>query len=149
MDLIAAFANYAMAFEVAFESDDWSGVESSFTEDVVYETFSDPPFAARHEGRDSVLAAMKRSLDEFDRRFDARENPEMLAGPELRDGAVWIRWRVGYRVVGAPPLIVEGEETAEFDGGRICRLEDRISSDEAVKVLEWMEAHEARLKQPD
>ena len=146
MDPIAVFAEYAAAFEMAFEKDDWSGVEASLTEDVVYETFAGEPFAGRREGRQTVIDYMKQSLDDFDRRFDLRDTPELLEGPELRAGAVWIRWRVSYRVADAPPLVLEGEETAELEGDRICRLEDRISDSVSARVVEWMDRHGAKLK---
>jgi len=149
MDPITVFVNYAAAFEVAFETDNWSGVESSFTEDVVYETLGGPPFGGLREGRRTVVDHLKRSLEGFDRRFDVREPPELLAGPELRDDAVWIRWRVIYRVAGAPPLAIEGEETAELEGDRIRRLEDRIDESVSAKVLEWADLHGAKLKQSD
>jgi hypothetical protein len=141
MDPITAFVNYAAAFEVAFETDDWTGVEACFTEDVVYETFGGPPFGGLREGRRAVVDHLKRSVEEFDRLFDVREPPELLAGPELRDGAVWIRWRVTYRIAGAPPLAVEGEESAVLEGDRINRLEDRISDDVSARILEWMATH--------
>ena len=92
-----------------------------------------------------VVGSMKQSLDTFDRRFDTREI-ELLEGPELRDGAVWIRWRATYRVGGAPPLAVEGEETAAIEGGRIRRLEDRIADEVTSRVLEWMDRYRERLK---
>jgi hypothetical protein len=146
MDAIDVFARYAMAFEEACGSDDWSTVSSFFTDDAVYETFAGPPFGGRHEGRSAVIEHLKESVDGFDRRFDTREPPELLAGPELRDGAVWIRWRVIYRLAGAPPLALEGEETAVFDGDRICRLEDRFEDEMSAAVIEWMDAHGDKLK---
>jgi hypothetical protein len=145
VDPIARFGEYAAAFEVAFEKDDWSVVEPYFTEDTVYETFGEPPFAGKAEGRPAVLDYLKGSLDGFDRRFDVREL-ESLEGPELRDGAMWMRWRVTYRVAAAPPISMEGEETATFEGDRIRRLEDRFAEDTSAKILKWMGEHGAKLK---
>ena len=51
MNTIDRYLAYAAAFEVAYDSDDWSVIEPFFTEDAVLEVFGEPPFAARHEGR--------------------------------------------------------------------------------------------------
>ena len=145
MNPVARFGEYAAAFERAFEDDDWSVLEPYFTDDAVYETLAGPPFGGRHEGRDALFAALKRSLDTYDRRFDTRELA-LLEGPEDRDGAAWIRWRATYRVGDAPPMVIEGEETAYFEGDRIVRLEDRFSEESGKGALEWMEQHGESLK---
>jgi hypothetical protein len=145
MDLIERFGEYAAAFEVAFEKDDWSVVEPFFGEDAVYELVGGPPFEGRIEGCKAVLDYLKGSLDTFDRRFDTRELG-LVEGPELRDGAVWVRFRVTYRVQGAPPLVLDGEETARFEGDRIRRLEDRFAEGVSPRTLKWMEEHGAKLK---
>ena len=142
---IPRFAAYAAAFEKAYETDDWSEVGSFFTPDAVYDVPLDPPIGGRFEGRDAILAYFKRVLDGFDRRFETREL-ELLEGPELRDGAVWIRWRGSYRVADAPPFVMEGEETARFRGDAIERLEDRFESGAAGKLAAWMGANGAKLK---
>jgi ketosteroid isomerase-like protein len=145
VDPIGRFGEYAAAFEVAFENDDWSAVEPYFSEDTVYEILGGPPFAGKWEGRKAVLEYLKASLDGFDRRFETREL-ELLEGPELRDGAVWIRWRGTYRAGDAPPFVMEGEETARFRGERIAHLEDRFESGAAEKLAAWMDANAAKLK---
>ena len=147
MKPIEVFGRYAMAFEEAVRLDDWSAVEPFFTEDAVYESFGPGPFAGRRKGRRAVLDHLKRSLDTFDRRFDVREHPEMVRGPELTDDSVWIRWTVTYRVDGAPPFVLEGEETAVMDGDRISRLEDRFSDEMAAAFDEWMARYGDRLKE--
>jgi hypothetical protein len=144
MGHIERFQAYAAAFEEAFKSDDWSVVEPYFTEDAVYEIFGGEPFAGRYEGRDAILAYMKQSLDGFDRRFESREL-DPLEGPSLKDGAVWMRWRVTYRVADAPPLVIEGEETAEFEGDRIRRLEDQMPADTSA-TLSFFEEHGDKLE---
>lgn len=147
MDPIQRFGEYANAFEDAFKSDDWSVVKPYFTENAVYEIIGGEPLAGRHEGREAILAYFKRVLDEFDRRFEKREL-DLLEGPELRDGAVWMRWRGTYRIAGAPDLVIEGEETATFEGDRIRRLEDRYPPEGAKIMLAWMGEHGARLRPP-
>jgi hypothetical protein len=144
MDAIARFGAYAAAFEQVVESDDWSLLEPWFCEDAVYEILGGPPFAGRHEGREAVLAHLKRSLDGFDRRFEQR-SIELLEGPKLRDGAVWIRWRASYKTPGLPELVIDGEETAEFEGDRIRRLEDRFPLEMSALTEAWFSSWGSRL----
>jgi len=147
MDPIRRFSEYAAAFEKAYANDDWSVLEPYFTEDAVYETFADPPLAGRAEGRDEVLAYFQRSVNGFDRRYSTRE-VEVLEGPELRDGAVWIRWRARYRLPNpeAEPLVIGGEERAWLEGDRIRRLEDRFEPDTGRRAVEHMGAHAGQLR---
>lgn len=145
MSEIERFGAYAAAFEAVYENDDWSLLDEYFSEDAVYETLADPPFGGRHEGRETLFKDLKQTLDTFDRRFDSREL-ELLEGPEMRDGAVWIRWRATYRVGDAPPLSMDGEERATFQGDRIVRLEDRMPPETSKAATEWFEAHAGKLK---
>ena len=145
MNELARFQEYADAFEEVFESDDWSLLEPFFTEDAVYEIHAGPPFGARNEGRDTVFAALKTSLDINDRRFDTRKL-EVLEGPELRDGAVWFRWRASYERAGTPGMVIEGVETARFEGNRISLLEDTFSEESQAAVLQFLGAHGDKLK---
>ncbi|MBI5507025.1 MAG: nuclear transport factor 2 family protein [Deltaproteobacteria bacterium] len=144
MKITDRFLAYAAAFEQAFASDDWSVVAPHFTEDAVYETPGGPPFGGRHAGRAALLANFKQVLDAFDRRFASRQL-EVLAGPEEREGAAWVKWRVTYTLAGAPDLRIEGEELAFFRGDQICRLEDRIPAAEGERTMAYMAAHGARL----
>lgn len=120
-------------------------VEPFFTEDAVYETFAEAPFGGRHEGRDAVLGYFKTVLDGFDRRFDSREL-KLLEGPVERDGSVWIRWRVTYRLAGAPDFVLEGEESARFEGDRIRLLEDRIPARIAAETRSFLAEHGSKLR---
>ena len=142
---ILRFSEYAEAFEVAFRDDNWEVLEPFFTEEAVYETIADEPFAALHEGRSAILVAFQQSVTSFDRRFDSRK-VELIEGPEERDEAVWVAWRASYQIAGAPALVLEGEERAWFEGERISRLEDRIVSD-ATKdnVQAYMAEHGSKL----
>ena len=144
MDPVQRFGAYAAAFEKAYASDDWSLLVPYFSEEAVYEILGEPPLGGRHQGRDAVLAYFKQAVDGFDRRFDTR-SLELLEGPEVRDGRVWLRWRAVYTRAGAPDLAIEGEATAEFDGDRIARLEDRYAEGAAGPVVAYMAAHAAAL----
>ena len=144
MDLVQCFERYAADFEEAFANDRWTAVSEHFAADAVYEIIGGPPMGGLHEGREAVLAHLKRSVDSFDRAFDSRDL-EVLEGPELRDGVVWLSWRARYAVAGAPDLVIEGEEKVRFDGDRIVRLEDRYPDGAGAQLLKYMGEHGAKL----
>jgi hypothetical protein len=144
VDPIQRFGEYAAAFERAYQSDQWSQLEPFFSEDAVYEVHGGPPFAARAQGRAALLAHFKRTVDAFDRRFP-RRRLEMLEGPTLRAGRVWMRWRMSYGGPGIPELVLDGEETAEFDGERIRRLEDRFPPEAAPITEMWFRSFAGRI----
>jgi len=137
---IPRFAAYAAAFEEAFRSDDWSGVEPFFHEDVVYEVPLPPPLGGRFEGRAAVLAYLKDVLDRFDRHFATREL-ELLDGPSQDGALVWVRGRARYTAEGVPEVAFELEELATFDGDRIRQLEDRYTPAEGERVQAWLKQH--------
>lgn len=145
---IERFGQYASAFERAYESDDWSILEPFFTEDAVYETFAPEPIGGLAEGRCAVFDYFERSVNGLDRRFATREL-QLVEGPEVRDGAVWMRWRVTYRHPDVPDVVLDGESSAHYErgeGDRIVRLEDRIQEASVKQALEVLAAHAARLK---
>ena len=145
MASLERFGEYAVAFEQAYASDDWSLLERFFTEDASYETFGPAPIAGLAEGRAAVFDYFKNSVNGFDRRFATREL-QVLAGPELRGDTVWMRWRGTYRQPGVPDVVLEGESTAHYAGDLISRLEDRMDEHGVKQSLETMGAHEAKLK---
>ncbi len=136
MDLMARFQEYAAAFEDFFQSDDVDTLKPFFSENAVYEITGGEPLAGRHEGRDAVIAHLKSSLDAFDRRFDSRRL-DLLEGPVLRDGAVWLRWRASYKTAGVAELVIDGEETVHFEGDRIALLEDDFPPQASHLMQQW------------
>lgn len=144
MDPIARFIEYAAAFEDVYKSDDWQVLESYFTDTAVYELVGADAFAGRHEGREAVFAALKTALDSFDRRFETRQL-DVLEGPELREGAVWFRWRGSYRSPGLPELVIEGQERVWLEGDRIQRMVDDIPLEIGHISQYWFDQYGARL----
>ena len=140
MSLVQRFNDYAAAFEKTVETNELSHIEPFLTEDAVYQTTGGPPFEGLQEGHEAVFASLLASLDSFDRMFATREL-EALAGPEERDGAVWMHWRGRYTKPGLPDLVIEGEETASFEGDRICRLEDRFTPESAKAAFDYLAKH--------
>ncbi len=51
-----------------------------------------------------------------------------------------------YEVEGVPPLRIEGQETAYFDGDRITRIEDRIPDDQGERAMAFLAEHAGKLK---
>jgi hypothetical protein len=144
MSKIPRFAAYAAAFEKSVASDDWSLLEPFFTEDAVYDIPAGPPLGGHVEGRDAVLAFFRDVLDRFDRRFESRALA-LLDGPKETGDAVWIRGSATYGAAGVPPLVLELEETATFEGDRIRRLEDRYEPAMEKAVAEYLKAYGEKL----
>ena len=144
MDPFSRFREYAASFEEVVKTDDWSLLEPYFAEDAVYEVIGGEPFGGLHEGRDAILAHMKRSLDGFDRRFDTRQL-EILEGPALSEGAVWFRWRITYVSEGLPELVIDGQESVTIDNDLIVRLEDRFPPHMTGITQAWFNAYGDKL----
>ena len=120
---VEVFLHYAAAFETAFAPDQWQAVRECFAEDAVYEVESDGPFAGKWAGRDAIVDHLIESVNAFDRTYDERVL-EILEGPEMRDGAVYIRWGGVYKKKGQDDLRAEGTEYAWIKDGKVQRLKD-------------------------
>jgi len=139
------FTAYFLAFEKAYESNDWSGVEPCFHEDAVYEVGLPEPFGGVFEGREAILAYFRRILDGFDRRFASR-TVTALEPPRLEGDSVRVYGRADYTGGGELPDVgFELVEIVTFDGDRIRRLEDRYDAEAAAIVDAYLEAHGAHL----
>jgi hypothetical protein len=145
-DAMQAFQAYAMAFEKGYESGDWKGtVGPCLTDDVVWTVSgAPPPLGGAWQGRDAVLATIRTSTEQFDRRFDARE-PLIIEGPTLIPGGIHMRWVVTYRRDGLPPFELRGEEWDFFHDGKLELHRERMSNlDDAFAFLKQ---HGAKLRQ--
>ena len=137
MSMIGRFAEYAAAFETAYESDDWSPIEAYFTEDAVYDSGQGPEAAV--EGRAALLGRLKTSVDSFDRRLDSREIS--FSGHQEQGDTVSVSWKVRYTKAGAPDLVISGREAARFSGDRIELLSGEFDDSASKALQEWMEKH--------
>jgi len=129
MTKISNFVAYVAAFEKAYVEDDWSTIESMFTEDATYSINLAPPMGGRLEGRGAIMAYFKAVLDGFDRRFESREIT-ILDGPHEQGDEIHFRGRATYSSPGIEDLQFEFAETFRFDQDRICSIEDHY--DQAV-----------------
>jgi len=146
MELVERFQKYAEEFEKTYGDDDWSRIAPYFAEDAVYVVRDMPIFLTDAKGRDAVLAALKGSIDGFDRRCASR-SLELTTPPSVADQTVTIHWRGTYTLGGAPTLDFAGIEEAHFnEAGEIVRLVD-IYEGEAIRTVgRWIEEHGDKLK---
>jgi SnoaL-like domain len=128
---------YADAFEKTYADDDWSRIESYFTETAVYEGEPDA------RGRAAVIAKLKGGVDAFDRRMDSRRID--FETPQVQGNTVVVRWQGTYTKRGRPDLVISGSETAIFEGDRIARLRDSFDPAAQRAMGEWMAAHGSTL----
>ncbi|MBW2316695.1 MAG: nuclear transport factor 2 family protein [Deltaproteobacteria bacterium] len=144
MSEIEQFAAYAAAFEKAYEANDWAILEPFFHEDAVYVVGLTEPLGGTFTGRDAILEYFDRVLNNFDRRFATR-TINLIEGPRLEGGSVWIHGGVTYTAADVPDVYLDLEETVEFDGGRIRRLEDIYKDEVAAQIDAYLEAHSKTL----
>jgi hypothetical protein len=142
---IGQFAAYAMAFEQTFADDDWSRLTPHLAPDAEHEVFGGGPLAWHAVGRAELIADQKRNVEDMDRRFDLRI-PEVVAGPDVRDGVVWMDWRLTLRRAGIPDLVVEGSHGTWHRDGVITRIEERVSDAVGERVAAYLAKHDAALK---
>jgi hypothetical protein len=146
-DAIHIFADYAAAFEQTFEDDDWSRLEQYFAEDARY-VVSGGPLACEVEGRDAILAGMRKSIDGFDRKFTHRDL-QLTSGPTVGstdDGdVVRMTWNVHYQMEGAPDMNLPGGSMVLIREGVIQLLQDEYQDEELGDVGAWLAEHGAGL----
>ena len=95
MDPTQRFGAYAADFEKTYKDDDWSRLEKYFSEDAVYTVDGAAAFSCRIEGRDAILAGMRRSITNFDRKC---ERSIALRGTPVTEGnQVTVDWTAAYR----------------------------------------------------
>lgn len=138
MNLVQRFLEYAEAFEETYEDDNWSRLESFFTEDASYQ-FGDQ----RAGGRTAMLEMLRGSVNGLDRRMDSRTGD--FEAPTAEGNTVHMDWKVTYAMSGCPDLVISGHETAEFDGDRIKALRDDLSPAAEAALTTWMAEHGGKL----
>jgi hypothetical protein len=143
-DLERFFA-YVRAFEQAYWSDDWSLLAPHWREDGVHRVHGAAPLGADDRGAAAAIAGLRASVHGMDRRFDLRL-PEIVAGPSLRDGGVWMRFALTLRRAGLPELRFEGDHLVRFAEGRIALVEERVEPGAGERVSAYLAEHHARLR---
>jgi hypothetical protein len=143
MGPLANFMEYAQAFELTFDDDDWSRLERYFAPDAIYEV-RNIAFACRIEGREAIFRGIKRSLDTFDRKLPKRAIE--VTEPPVEDGdTMTVGMAVTYQKPGAPPLVLRGRVIARYRGEVIAEMAD-VYDDATREAFErWAREHGAGL----
>ena len=137
MTTLDKFLNYANAFEETYEDDHWQRLEQYFTADATY-TIVAEHYGCVLRGPAAILAGMKRSLDNFDRRFDSRG---IQVGDDLavNDNQLSVSWIAHYQKAGMPDYRLHGHTSAELAGDRIINLVDSFTADSEAALAQWIE----------
>lgn len=130
---------YAADFERTLRDGDWDRLVQYFTEHAVFEV-KNASFACRLEGRDAVLAGLRKSVTGFDLRCDSRR-PNVTRGPVLHDGRVEMDWTVTYGIADAPKFVLVGGSVAEYQEDRIHYLFDRYPDGMSDEAMAWSRAY--------
>ena len=146
MSDLTRFIEYARAFEFAQASDDFSLIEPFFAPGARHDVEGVAPFVGAAAGRDAVVAGLRASVHEIDRRFDTRI-PEVLEGPELRDDGVWMRFGLRLCRAGLPDVFIEGEHTTVYDdAGQIVCIEERMLGGTDISARDFLSENDAALR---
>ena len=141
MDALQRFGAYAAEFEETFSDDDWARISKHFDPNIRY-VVTGSPYDCELEGRDAVLAGLKKALDGFDRRF---ENREITANgePTVEPAKVTFPAHCLYEKTGLPTLTFILTETVELnDDGLITLIHDDYP-DKQTHVNEWLASNKA------
>lgn len=140
---LKAFVDYASAFERAYAANDWTLVAPLLDENVSWVIDNAPqPIGGAYAGRGAALAAMARSCNHFDRRFD-RRLPRIVEGPVAIPGGIYMRWLVDYCRDGLPILELQGEEWDFFCDGQLVHHRETFANLDEVQA--YLRQHEAAL----
>jgi hypothetical protein len=140
MPILERFLAYAQDFEQTYVDDDWSRLTQYFAPDATYEVLGTSPCTLK--GPQAIFRGMKKSLDNFDRKFKERRI-EVAAPPKVEGDTLMMEWLVTYERPGAPPLPLRGRSVARYQGDAIVRLTDTLHADDVT--MSWFAKHGAGL----
>lgn len=120
MDALELFGAYAADFEQTYSDDDWGRISERFDPNIRY-VVTGSPYDCEIEGRDAVLAGLKKALDGFDRRF---ENREITANgePGVEQAKVVFPAHCLYEKAGLSKLEFVLTETVELNANGLITL---------------------------
>ena len=135
MSIQDRFLEYADAFEVSYQDDDWSRLAPYFTAEATYDS-GDGNMAS---GRDAVLEKLKAAVDGLDRAMDSRV--VSFQPPTTEGDTVVVDWTARYTKAGLPDVEILGCEYARFEGDRIAQLWDELDPGSVEVLVAWLAAH--------
>ncbi|MEO1243460.1 MAG: nuclear transport factor 2 family protein [Pseudomonadota bacterium] len=141
--MIETWTKWIAAFDQAFETDDWTEAQSLLTDDVVY-IVAGTPFACDLRGLEQVIEGFRKSLANFDRKFDSR-SWEAVDVKVWADHAVTGLAKGNYTLTGKPEITFAARSAWFFRGDRICLMTDiyDVMEVNAMRTLQWLAAHGA------
>jgi len=135
MNIQDRFTEYADAFEITYEDNNWPRLEPYFTEDAIY----DSGLGESAHGLAAVMAKLEGAIDGFDRLMDTRV---IDFTPLITEGdTVSTHWTARYSKAGVPDLQFGGTEYARFEGDRIAHLRDELDPGTEEALGSWMAQH--------
>ncbi len=136
MGALEDFLTYANAFEETYLDDDWQRLEEYFAANATY-TIVAEKYGCVLQGPSDILAGMKRSLDNFDRRFDSRE---IKVGDDLAadEHGLSVSWIAHYQKAGLPDYQLHGHSKAQLANGKITALTDSFSAESEASLEQWV-----------
>ena len=142
MSNIDIFNNFAAAFELAVEDDNWSRLEEYLAEDATYLNVGGPD--PKSEGCKNVVRFLKKDVANTDKKFDTRT---LIAITETKaEGDRLSRsWRSTYTLEGAPNLVVEGEARYRFENNLIKEVEEEATNESMQNLGKWMDRYGEKL----
>jgi hypothetical protein len=135
MSIQDRFLEYAAAFEVSYEDDDWSRLAQYFTAQASYDS-GDGNMAS---GRDALLQKLKGAVDGLDRAMDSRV--VSFEPPTVEADTVIVDWTARYTKAGLPDVEIVGREYARFEGECIAQLWDELEPDSVAALTAWLGEH--------
>jgi len=142
MSIVDQFNSFAADFESCVADDNWTRLEKYFLEDASYWNVGGPD--PEITGRAAILDYLRDNVASNDLRFDSRDL-EAITEPAVTGNKLSRKWRVTYKLPGAPDLVLEGEARYEFEGELIRRLEEEATPASMKQYMEWMEKYRSRL----
>ena len=143
MSIVDRFNAFAADFESCIIDDNWSRLEKYFLADASYWNVGGPD--PKITGRAAIVDYLRDNVASSDRRFASRDL-EAVTEPTVTGNKLSRKWRVTYKLPGAPDLVVEGEARYEFEGELIRRLEEEATPASMQRYMEWMEKYGSKLQ---
>ena len=142
MSILNQFNAFAADFESCIADDNWARLEKYFFDDASYWNVGGPD--PKITGRGAILDYLRDNVANNDRRFDSRDL-EAKTEPAVAGNKLSRKWRVTYRLSGAPDLVLEGAARYVFAGELIRSLEEGVTPDSMRQYIEWMQKSGSRL----
>jgi hypothetical protein len=135
--LLQRFVEYAQAFEKTYVDDDWTRLEPYFAPDAVYRVVGSTSWDCEVRGCAQVLAAIRKFVNEFDRKCTRTVRP--AGAPLVGADSVRVTGVATYTRGDSDELALQIEMIAQYRDGRIIRLSDVFPAENEARVRAWIE----------